>query len=61
MNGVPLSTKGVLTQEGIRGDGQNDLPSPHSTFLGLNFCSLTDYQKLWCNISLVVNTSFDPN
>ena len=29
--------------------------------LALNFCSLTDCQKLWYNCSLFVNTSFDPN
>ena len=32
-----------------------------SIFLALNFCSLTDYQKLWHNCSLFVKTSFDPN
>ena len=31
-------------------------------FLALNFCSLTDYQKLWHNCSLlIVIISFDPN
>ena len=35
-----------LTLEGIRGrEGINRTP-PSSIFLGLNFCSLTDYQKL---------------
>ena len=32
-----------------------------SIFLALNFCSSTDYQKLWHNCSLFVKTSFDPN
>ena len=27
-------------------------------FLALNFCSLTDCQKLWYNCSLFVNTTF---
>ena len=34
---------------------------PPSIFLALNFCSLTDYQKLWYSCSLFVNTSFDTN
>ena len=34
---------------------------PPSIFLALNFCSLTDCQKLWHNFSLFVNTSFDTN
>ena len=34
---------------------------PPSIFLALNFCSLTDCQKLWHNCSLFVNTSFDTN
>ena len=42
-----------LTLEGIRG---------FDFFLALNFRSfMTDYQKLWYNCSLFVNTSFDPN
>ena len=44
---------------GGRGKGQID-PHP-SIFLALNFCSLTDCQKLWHNCSLFVNTSFDSN
>ena len=36
--------------------GQIDSPS---IFLALNFCSLTDYQKLWYNCSWIVYTSFD--
>ena len=36
------------------------LPPP-SIFLVLNFCSLTDCQKVWHNCSLFVNTSFDTN
>ena len=39
--------------------GQID-PLP-SIFLALNFCSVTDCQKLWHNCSLFVNTSFDTN
>ena len=35
--------------------------TPPSIFLALNFCSLTDCQKLWHNCSLFVNTSFDTN
>ena len=35
--------------------------TPPSIFLALNFCSLTDCQKLWHNCSLFVNTSFDIN
>ena len=30
-------------------------------FLALNFCSLTDYQKLRHNCSLFVKASFDTN
>ena len=41
-----------------KGGGVNLTPS---IFLVLNFCSLTDYQKLWHNCSLFVKTSFDPN
>ena len=32
-----------------------------SLFLALNFCRLTDWQKLWYNCSLFVNTFFDVN
>ena len=42
-----------------KGGGQTD--HPLSMFLALNFCPLTDYQKLYYNCSLFVNTSFDPN
>ena len=48
-----------LTLEGKRGRGSNC--PPLSIVLGLNFCSLTDYQKHWYNCSLVSNTSFDAN
>ena len=41
------------------GGGQID--PPPSIFLALNFCSLTDCQKLWHNCSLFVNTFFDTN
>ena len=48
-----------LTLEVLRGGGQID--TPPLDFLALNFCSLTDCQKLWHNCSLLVNTSFDTN
>ena len=32
-----------------------------SIILAFNFCSLTDYQKLWHSCSLFVKTSFAPN
>ena len=35
--------------------------TPPSIFLALNFCSLSDHQKLSHNCSLFVKTSFDPN
>ena len=41
-------------------EGGSNWPPP-SMFLALNFCSLTDCQKLWHNCSLFVNTSFDTN
>ena len=47
----------TLTLEALRG-GQID---PPSIFLALNFCSLTDYQKIWYDCFLFVNTSFDTN
>ena len=40
------------------GGGQID---PTSIFFALNFCSLTDCQKLWHNCFLFVNTYFDSN
>ena len=44
---------------GVRGlEGQIDFPS---IFLALNFCSLTNCQKLWYSCALFVNTSFDTN
>ena len=43
-----------------KGGGSQSDPPP-SIFLALNFCSLTDYQKLWHNCSLFVKRSFDPN
>ena len=49
-----------LTLEGIRGEGGNQ-SDPPSIFFALNFCSLTEYQKLWHNCSLFVKTSFDSN
>ena len=36
-------------------------PRTPSIFLALNFCSLTDYQKLWHNCSLFVKTFSDRN
>ena len=47
-----------LTLEGVGGGGQSDTPS---IFLALNCFSLTDYQKVWHNCSLFVETPFDPN
>ena len=44
-----------------RHKGVQSDPPPTSIFLALNFCSLTDYQKLWHNCSLFVKTSFDFN
>ena len=41
-----------------KGGGVNLNPPP--IFLALNFCSLTDYQKLWHNCSLFVKTYFNP-
>ena len=41
-----------------KGGGGDVTPS---IFLALNFCSLTDYQKIWHNCSLFVKTYFDPN
>ena len=43
------------------GGGGVKLTPPPSIFLALNFYSLTDYEKLWHNCSLFVNTSFDTN
>ena len=47
-----------LTLESLRLGGVKLTPLD---FLVLNFCSLTDCQKLWHNCSLFVNTSFDAN
>ena len=49
----------VLALEALRGGGVK--LTPPSIFLALNFCSLTDCQKLWHNCSLFVNISFDTN
>ena len=43
-----------------RGGDHSD-PPPLLVFLALNFCSCTNYQKLWHNCSLFDKTSFDPN
>ena len=51
----------VLTLETLKGGGGGGQIDPPSIFLALNFCSLTDCQKLWHNCSLFVNTSFDTN
>ena len=48
----------ALTLEALRRGVKLTHPS---IFLTLNFCSLTDCQKLWHNCSLFVNTSFDTN
>ena len=52
---IPLDVRG-LTLEGTR----RVKLTPPSIFLALNFCSLTDYKKLWHNCSLFVKISFDP-
>ena len=43
-----------------KGGGGGQIETPW-IFLALNYCSLTDYEKLWSNCSLFVNTSFDVN
>ena len=49
----------VLTLEALMGGGGGvKLTHPPSA---LNFCSLTDCQKLWHNCSLFLKTSFDTN
>ena len=58
-----ISAAAQLTIEASRGGGgggrgQTDLPS---IFLALNFCCLTDCQKIWYSCSLLVTTSFDSN
>ena len=57
--GVQLlfSIRANLTLEALKGGGVK--LTPPAIFLALNFCSLTDCQKLWHNCSLFVNTSFD--
>ena len=51
-----------LTLEVLREDGGGgQIDPPPSIFLALNFCSLTDCQKLWHNCSLFVKKSFDTN
>ena len=50
-----------LTLEGIRGGWVGGSDCHPSLFLAFNFCSLTDYQKLWYNCSLFVNTYFYSN
>ena len=49
----------LLTLKDLRGGGGQI--APPSMFLALNFCYLTDSQKLWHNCSLFVNTSSDTN
>ena len=51
----------ALTLEALRGGGGGGQSDPPSFILALNFCSLTDCQKLWHNCSFFVNTSFDIN
>ena len=54
--------RALLTLEALRGGGGGQIdPPPPSIFLALNFCFLTDCQKLWHNCSLFGNTSFDTN
>ena len=50
----------MIILETLKGGGGGEIDPP-SIFLALNFCSLTDCQKLWHNCSLFVNTSFDTN
>ena len=50
----------IVNPRSLEGGGIQIDPTP-STFLALNFCSLTDCQKLWHNCSLFVNTSFGTN
>ena len=56
---ITVQIKLILTLEALGGGGVK--LTPPSIFLALNFCSLTDCQKLWYNCSLFVNTSFDTN
>ena len=55
---ITVQIKLILTLEALGGGVKL---TPPSIFLALNFCSLTDCQKLWYNCSLFVNTSFDTN
>ena len=50
----------IINPRSLGGGGGGQIDPP-SIFLALNFCSLTDCQKLWHNCSLFVNTSFDIN
>ena len=50
----------LFNPRSLEGRGVKLTPPP-SIFLTLNFCSLTDCQKLWHNYSLFVITSFDTN
>ena len=50
----------IFNPRSLEGGGGMKL-TPPSIFLALNFCSLTDCQKLWHNCSLFENTSFDTN
>ena len=43
-----------------RHEGGEGVQSDPLDFLALNFCSLTDYQKLWQHCSLFIKTSFNP-
>ena len=54
-------SKSSLTLEALGGGSKIDHPTPRLIFLALNFCSLSDCQKLQYNCSLFVNTSFDTN
>ena len=59
--GSKLSSSSPFNRSSLEGGGGWGQIDPHSMFLALNFCSLTDCQKLWHNCSLFVNTSFDIN
>ena len=59
-----LDSKSVAKSQELVTDSKSTFPSPRrykGIFLALNFCFLTDYQKLWYTCFLFVKTSFDPN
>ena len=61
-NTLYCTLKQVISPRRHKGGGGEGINLTHPLdFLAVNFCSLTDYQKLWHNCSLFVKTSFDPN